>query len=77
MHTVLFLLMRSFSPAYINQIEVVIAHRLQTVRNADTIVVLKNGEVVEQGTHEELLQISRGHYRRMIDRADSMGILPE
>lgn len=35
--------------------QVVIAHRLSTVRNADLILVLENGEVVAQGTHEELL----------------------
>eukprot|EP00970_Alexandrium_tamarense_P007024 scaffold1229_cov193-Alexandrium_tamarense.AAC.26 len=56
---------------------IIIAHRLQTVRNADTIVVIKKGAVVEQGSHAELVRNEQGPYRRMVDRADSMGILPE
>lgn len=56
---------------------VVIAHRLQTVRYAELIVVMKSGAVVEQGTHEELIGNEHGHYRRMVDRSDSMGMLPD
>ncbi|KAL7550877.1 hypothetical protein ACHAWF_014078, partial [Thalassiosira exigua] len=56
---------------------IIIAHRLQTVRSADTIFVMKNGMVVEQGAHDELLQNERGHYRRMLDRADSSDNLPD
>jgi ATP-binding cassette, subfamily B, multidrug efflux pump len=42
----------------------VIAHRLSTVTNADRIVVIHNGEIVEQGNHHELLS-ARGHYFRL------------
>jgi ABC-type multidrug transport system fused ATPase/permease subunit len=45
---------------------IVIAHRLQTVRNADTIVVMSHGRIVEQGSHGELLQISDGIYQKML-----------
>jgi len=46
----------------------VIAHRLSTIKDADRIIVLHEGEVVEQGTHEELLQIKDGRYSTMIAR---------
>jgi subfamily B ATP-binding cassette protein MsbA len=44
----------------------VIAHRLTTVRDADEIVVLEGGKVVQQGSHEELLRAG-GLYRRLYD----------
>lgn len=46
---------------------IVIAHRLATVKKADTIIVLDAGEIVEMGTHNELLKIKRGHYRNLYD----------
>ena len=45
-----------------NKTVFVIAHRLSTVVNADMIVVLNQGEIVERGTHEELLKIPNGAY---------------
>jgi HlyB family type I secretion system ABC transporter len=46
---------------------IVIAHRLSTVRNADLIVVLDQGKIVESGTHAELLQRG-GHYTNLVNR---------
>jgi ABC-type multidrug transport system fused ATPase/permease subunit len=43
----------------------VIAHRLSTIRKADQILVLDQGKLVEQGTHEELLQLQTGIYRNL------------
>jgi ABC-type multidrug transport system fused ATPase/permease subunit len=44
---------------------IVIAHRLSTIRQADKILVLDNGQIIEQGTHQELLQLEGGLYRNL------------
>ena len=44
----------------------VIAHRLSTIKNADVILVLKDGDIIESGTHDELLQ-ARGFYAKLFN----------
>ena len=46
---------------------IVIAHRLSTVQNADCILVVKSGRIVEQGTHRELLAMN-GYYKQLYTR---------
>lgn len=48
---------------------IVIAHRLSTIRNADRIIVLSNGQVAEQGNHEELIALE-GHYYRLFNASN-------
>lgn len=49
-----------------NRTSIIIAHRLSTVRHADEIIVLHEGEIRERGTHDELLQLG-GIYRKLVD----------
>jgi subfamily B ATP-binding cassette protein MsbA len=46
---------------------IVIAHRLATVKNADRIVVMEQGKIVEQGTHKELLNLPNGYYAKLYE----------
>ena len=46
-----------------NRTSIIIAHRLSTIREADKIIVLEQGKVVEEGTHQQLLQHENGLYR--------------
>ena len=52
--------------AMMGRTTIVIAHRLSTIENADNIIVLANGKVIEQGTHFQLIQ-QNGTYKNMVD----------
>lgn len=47
---------------------VVVAHRLSTIRNADSIAVLQDGRILEQGSHDILMQRPRGAYRALVNQ---------
>lgn len=49
---------------------VIIAHRLTTIRNADVIVVIAGGQVVEMGTHDSLMESPDGHYRALVQKQE-------
>jgi ABC-type multidrug transport system fused ATPase/permease subunit len=46
---------------------------LSTIRNADKILVIQNGEVVEQGTHQELIEKTSGAYAALVELQGNLG----
>jgi ABC-type multidrug transport system fused ATPase/permease subunit len=55
----------------------VIAHRLSTIRNADMIVLLRDGAVLESGSHDELVALPGGAYARMVELQNGSGLIDE
>jgi ATP-binding cassette subfamily B protein len=52
----------------------IIAHRLSTVRNADKIIVIEDGHIIEQGSHEELLE-QKGYYYNTLNTQRTENII--
>ncbi len=50
-----------------NKTSIIIAHRLSTILNSDKIIVLENGEIVESGSHEQLVSIEDGFYKKLYE----------
>lgn len=57
---------RAFETLMEGRTSFIVAHRLSTIKNADLILVMRNGNIIEQGTHEELLE-KRGFYYEMVN----------
>jgi len=61
-----------------NRTTIIIAHRLATIRNVDTIYVLKDGEIAESGSHEDLILKEEGIYANMVKlQFDNVNLLVE
>ena len=60
-----------------NRTTIIIAHRLATIRNVDTIYVLKEGEISEQGSHDELVLIENGIYANLVKLQFENGMVLE
>ena len=62
------LVQEAIERAMINRTVLVIAHRLSTVRNADLVIVINQGTIVEQGTHDSLIEKEDGIYKKLVLR---------
>ena len=54
--------LKLFTTRFFSSISLIVAHRLSTIKNADKIIIINNGEIVEMGTHHELILKENGIY---------------
>ncbi|MCU0285632.1 MAG: peptidase domain-containing ABC transporter, partial [Acidobacteria bacterium] len=66
------IIMKNLEEFFHGRTVVVVAHRLSTVKNADQIIVLEKGELVEKGTHEELTKL-KGAYFNLVKNQLELG----
>lgn len=59
------LMQRAVSALTQNRTVLVVAHHLSTIRSADQIIVMRQGKIVQKGTHEQLLGEAPGYYRAL------------
>lgn len=66
------IIMKNLHEFYQGRTVVIVAHRLSTVKNADNIIVLDHGKIVEQGSHQELVD-KKGHYYTLVKNQLELG----
>ncbi|MDO5760625.1 MAG: peptidase domain-containing ABC transporter [Bacteroidota bacterium] len=67
------IIMQNLNKVFRTKTVVIVAHRLSTVKNADNIIVLNNGRITEQGTHEQLTQ-KHGEYYNLVKNQLELGL---
>ena len=68
---------RAMARVLVNRTSFIVAHRLSTIRNADRIVLIKEGQIFEMGTHLELMERPDGQYRGLYLKHMGSGVLEE
>ena len=65
-------IIKNLNEFFVGKTVIIVAHRLSTVQNADNIVVLEKGSVIEQGSHQELVS-SHGAYYNLVKNQLNLG----
>ena len=68
---------RAMARFLVNRTSFIVAHRLSTIRDADKIVLLDKGVIVECGTHDELMAIEGGRYRDLYEKHSGKGVITD